>query len=77
MSGDGPAVDKGKKADAATWIMRAGALVGIMALLMMLNESTRQLGRDYSSAVQTGAIAVLLLVVAFGIRLWKFTERHD
>ena len=66
-----------KKADAATWIMRAGAFLGIFAALQLLNESTRQLGRDYGPGLQLGAVAVVLLVVAFGMRLWKFTDRRD
>jgi len=60
-----------RKADGATWAMRVGVALGVVALLQAGNEATRQFGSDYHSAARTAALALVFVVAAFGVRAWQ------
>lgn len=64
-----------KNTDGATWVLRAGAGVAVVAALQACNEATRPAYQNYSSAARTAALAVVLVVVAFAVKAWQAMDR--
>lgn len=66
-----------KKPDAATITLRVGLVVIGVAMIQACNEGTRNYGYDFSAAIGTAFLGLVVIGVAFGIRIWKAMERDD
>lgn len=64
-----------KKADGATWVLRVGVALAVVAALQACNEATRPAYQDFGSAARTAAVAVVLVVAAFAVRAWRAMDR--
>lgn len=64
-----------KKADGATWTLRVGLGMLLVALLQACNEATRPAYQDYSSAMRTVALGAVFVVAAFAVRAWQAMDR--
>jgi hypothetical protein len=68
MSGDGPAVDKGKKADSSSFLTLVAAVAGAAAVFSYIDVESSPVRSDYTVAVVAFGVAVLALLGAVAMR---------